>query len=834
MMATNGAAPGYSGLSGADLKHIIDADPIIRLAISDTLQLFLTGDLQLPQQLHLLLYRGIGVATIKPNGRVRPLVIPQTILSFLTRCILSLITEDYLAEANELDLGVMHPAGTETAIHLFQTLLDDKPDTTILAIDFEMAYQTMEPSAMLQTQYDDYPVIYAAIATRWDYPNTITFGTLTVHQTNGTPQGGVESPHLFQTTMHRALQHTRTTHLCTSYLDDTHIKPHTTDDIPHALQLITNATKELGLNANKTKSTIFTLHPLPPNIQQTLQPLGLQFKSGSLRILGGYVGLPEQIQQHLLDTTHEIIDSITPYYSLIEYLTNRHCEAAIQIGYFLITWCLATRFTHLLRTTHPSLSATAADLFDTAIQCIFTRLIQPITPTTYTRSTTDILNFTNWRTNTVITNILNKPTHINSPLLHRAWHQLQRMTLAKQHGGFGLLSAVNHMYPAYLGSLAEVEHTITQALTTYNHTSACDRFRQNKQATLCSFVATIGPLDETENDTIYNDAFAQPKAQHALHRILQRKLRCNILDDLQTTNLQPFIGKPAELKALQNRYSTALLNATLKHTPNHLDSWEMLDCIYGLCAIHPMLPDICQSCLTHANPDENHANACTSTGHSHTFLKIAMYRIAKLALVPVSPKEPLVSSFPQFKPKSTCTTNRRFDILVDRKGVDVTLSGTLNNYTTTGSAATALEKSKHASYAKDYNYERPDLIIVALETRGAPGETTKQYLTNLIRQAPVEHRRSMRETISICTAQARTSRLYPCRFGKHKSTPTTIPTMNPQPNQLIQQLNQPTDNNQQQPNNTSPPPSPKKRGRPRKNQPTDATVAQSTNTTPET
>ena len=130
--ARKGAAPGPSGLTTDTLRLLLDDE-------TSTAQLgqvtHLLAQARVPPTIATAIALGRLVALQKPNGRVRGIVVGDTLRRLVSRCMAQQYASTFQAACQPHQYALSTRTGTEAIVHALTTLSQTDPNHTILSVD---------------------------------------------------------------------------------------------------------------------------------------------------------------------------------------------------------------------------------------------------------------------------------------------------------------------------------------------------------------------------------------------------------------------------------------------------------------------------------------------------------------------------------------------------------------------------------------------------------------------------------------------------------------------------------------------------------------------------
>ena len=145
--ARKGAAPGPSGLTTDTLRLLLD-DETSTAHLGQVTQLL--AQARVPPTMAAAMALGRLVALQKPNGRVRGIVVGDTLRRLVSRCMAQQYASTFQAACQPHQYALATRAGTEAIVHTLTTLSQTDPNHTILSVDGIGAFDNISRNSMLQ------------------------------------------------------------------------------------------------------------------------------------------------------------------------------------------------------------------------------------------------------------------------------------------------------------------------------------------------------------------------------------------------------------------------------------------------------------------------------------------------------------------------------------------------------------------------------------------------------------------------------------------------------------------------------------------------------------
>ena len=145
--ARKGAAPGPSGLTTDTLRLLLD-DETSTAHLGQVTQLL--AQARVPPTIAAAIALGRLVALQKPNGRVRGIVVGDTLRRLVSRCMAQQYASTFQAACQPHQYALATRAGSEAIVHTLTTLSQTDPNHTILSVDGIGAFDNISRNSMLQ------------------------------------------------------------------------------------------------------------------------------------------------------------------------------------------------------------------------------------------------------------------------------------------------------------------------------------------------------------------------------------------------------------------------------------------------------------------------------------------------------------------------------------------------------------------------------------------------------------------------------------------------------------------------------------------------------------
>ncbi|CAI5521346.1 unnamed protein product [Closterium sp. Naga37s-1] len=341
-----------AGPSGTTFEHLRDAalgNPDVCQHLHALTNTALAGQLS-PEAASLLTVSRL-VAFVKPGGGIRPIAVGECLHRLIAKCALYLTSAAARDFFTPLQLGVAVPGGTEAAIHIIRTYLEEKPTAIALQMDIANAFNAIERAAVFEGLQST-PLAPLLPFVRLTYGSASTlqvdagFNAASPTSARGVRQGDPMGPLLFAAGIQRSLTATAAAFpniVIIAYADDiTFLGP--ASACTSAFNHLTADLLPIGLAHNPAKCAAWS--PGPMNDADL--PTGIRFNRAGLRVLGSPVGTADGCATQL----REKLATASSPLPLVGRMDP-------QLSYLLLTRCISRRASFLARTTPLALLPTA-------------------------------------------------------------------------------------------------------------------------------------------------------------------------------------------------------------------------------------------------------------------------------------------------------------------------------------------------------------------------------------------------------------------------------------------------------------------------------------------
>ncbi|KAL0242803.1 hypothetical protein GEMRC1_005366 [Eukaryota sp. GEM-RC1] len=288
------------------------------------------------------------VALVKPNKRIRPIAVGESIYRVFSSLVFSRILNKAQKYLSPFQYGIKTIDGASVAALTSELLLDTKIDNFVFNLDFKNAFNSVKRAAILTQLQEHFPELESFFHTFYGNSSDLVYNSADLSSLTGVKQGDPLGPFFFCLAIHPILNHLKYKYKdleIVAYMDDiSFIAPFET------IQAISadaaTLYEEIGLNLNNQKCFVIGKEPKLLTIRSIEVPFN-SYSASSFRFLGCFFGKKEDIVKNLDD----YLNSIQQELDKIKVL-----EIEKHLKFFMLKICCSGKITHLLRSFAPELS----------------------------------------------------------------------------------------------------------------------------------------------------------------------------------------------------------------------------------------------------------------------------------------------------------------------------------------------------------------------------------------------------------------------------------------------------------------------------------------------
>ena len=326
-------ACGESQLSYDHIKYATSRDETVANMLQGAINFLLNN----PEKVDKQLYIGTGYFLQKEGGKLRPIVLQETITKVAHRCLnrrlLNLITDKI--PKHQFCIGC--PNGTTRAALELQSEMKGEDAKYVVAVDFTNAFNSISRKTVIQNMIEMgiSPNIISYIKTYLDR-FAVKHGEKLIKNGRGVPQGCPLSMTLFSIGTSHLIKIIEAMGVRVyAYADDMALVADTKEQIEAGMKTLESKAAECGLLLNRDKTRYFTLKEEDEDNYISLS-----------RIQWTYLGIPMSTNQDLVrEALSKTVDKVAEK-------SRRAWEAPLlQQAYFIERLCIGPMLTHIVRGT---------------------------------------------------------------------------------------------------------------------------------------------------------------------------------------------------------------------------------------------------------------------------------------------------------------------------------------------------------------------------------------------------------------------------------------------------------------------------------------------------
>ena len=229
------------------------SDSNLLIAITDFVNLLLTGDLPLPAKE--IIFGGRLLALQKKDGGIRPIAVGYTLRRLAAKCANAFVIRDRSQALRPIQIGVGVQGGAEAAIHASRRIMQHLPDGHVFVkLDFSNAFNSVRRDLLLRTAASHLPGIYRFIHASLSCDSKLLYGQEIILSSEGTqqgdPLGSLEFCEAINDTLIQSV-----TNLTLAYIDDVNLEG-PISEVADKVDFIINSHSNTGLCLNVQKCEI--------------------------------------------------------------------------------------------------------------------------------------------------------------------------------------------------------------------------------------------------------------------------------------------------------------------------------------------------------------------------------------------------------------------------------------------------------------------------------------------------------------------------------------------------------------------------------------------------
>ena len=318
---------GPSNLTVRHLRQLIPTNESLLPALTTFIN-FLLSD-KVPNDIKPYVFGARLIALGKENNDIRPIAVGNLERRIASKIISEHWRDPLLDTVQPCQIGIAQPSAMEYAVA--NTMLCKGEGDSVLLIDFENAFNSVDRDTILDWSYEKAPECYPYVLNSYGSPSFLFYNDEIIESQSGVQQGDPIGPDLFSAALSKVTKKLEDVNLsCNNFFLDDGILCGKPDDLLEALNIIVEAAKSINLKVKTSKCRF-----IPGSGVINLKPfidLGVHVDS-NFKLLGIPIGDDTFIKKFYMDKMEELesvctnITSLDPHiaFTLLKY-TQNYCK----------------------------------------------------------------------------------------------------------------------------------------------------------------------------------------------------------------------------------------------------------------------------------------------------------------------------------------------------------------------------------------------------------------------------------------------------------------------------------------------------------------------------
>ncbi|KAL0206153.1 hypothetical protein P9112_001460 [Eukaryota sp. TZLM1-RC] len=348
----SGKAPGPSMITFDMLKSTINQCP----ECIDDLVFFFNKILTLKIKLPSEMTSSRLIALKKNESKIRPIAIGKSLSRILASAVFGRIGKKAKDFFSHFQFGIKTVDGASAAELSSDVFFNSNTSNYIFNLDFKNAFNAVKRSSILPLLQTHFPEAESFFYNFYGSQSTLVYEEFNLISSSGVKQGDPLGPFFFCLAIHPLMcelkQEFPDVHI-TAYMDDISIIG-PIDSLRTIAEIVQQRYYQIGLSLNISKCLLIGREPADLIIDDQSVPFINYFESG-FRFLGCYLGNFDEIRNQL----SSLLDN---FEEELMVLSDLNIEKHLK--FFFLRICYSGKFTHILRSTSPSISLEFCRIFN--------------------------------------------------------------------------------------------------------------------------------------------------------------------------------------------------------------------------------------------------------------------------------------------------------------------------------------------------------------------------------------------------------------------------------------------------------------------------------------
>ncbi|KAL0208357.1 hypothetical protein P9112_010944 [Eukaryota sp. TZLM1-RC] len=296
------------------------------------------------------------IALKKNESKIRPIAIGESLSRILASAVFGRIGKKAKDFFSPFQFGIKTVDGASSAALSSDVFFNSNTSNYIFNLDFKNAFNAVKRSSILPLLQTHFPEAESFFYNFYGSQSTLVYEEFNLISSSGVKQGDPLGPFFFCLAIHPIMcelkQEFPDVHI-TAYMDDISIIG-PIDSLRTIAEIVQQRYYQIGLSLNISKCLLIGREPADLIIDDQSVPFINYFESG-FRFLGCYLGNFDEIRNQL----SSLLDN---FEEELMVLSDLNIEKHLK--FFFLRICYSGKFTHILRSTSPSISLEFCRIFN--------------------------------------------------------------------------------------------------------------------------------------------------------------------------------------------------------------------------------------------------------------------------------------------------------------------------------------------------------------------------------------------------------------------------------------------------------------------------------------
>ncbi|KAL0208494.1 hypothetical protein P9112_011081 [Eukaryota sp. TZLM1-RC] len=347
-----GKASGPSLLNFDMIKSAVGQCP----EIADDLVLFFNNLLTLKIKVPFEMTSARLIALKKSQSKIRPIAIGESFSRILASLVFNRIGKKAKEFFSPFQFGIKTIDGASSAALSSDVFFNSSDSNYIFNLDFKNAFNSVSRSSILPLLQKHFPEVEPFFYSFYGKSSTLVYENFDLLSSSGVKQGDPLGPFFFCLAIHPLMCELKEKFPeidIVAYMDDISVIAPITI-LKQIATFIQQRYEDIGLSLNISKCLIIGHEPIDFFINDVNVPF-INYDQSGFRFLGCYLGNIDEVKSQLSTL-------LTQFGNELESIENLNIEKHLK--FFFLKICYSGKFTHILRSTSPSISLEFCRIFN--------------------------------------------------------------------------------------------------------------------------------------------------------------------------------------------------------------------------------------------------------------------------------------------------------------------------------------------------------------------------------------------------------------------------------------------------------------------------------------